>query len=348
MSKENELSLMLAEALESADVIAAQFADSASALQIVEQMARLRPSVALTVARGSSDHAAAYFSYLLMTRLGLPSASLPPSVMTQHHAKPRVAGQLVVAFSQSGQSPDLVETMAAMRELGATGVAMVNAMPSPLAQASAWSCPVLAGPEKSVAATKSFIGMLGRSVQLVAGWERLVEGRDALEQALRHLPSHLCDAASLKWSAAVDVLASVNRMLVIGRGAGLAVALEAALKLKETSGIQAEAFSAAEVRHGPMEIIRRGYPVLIFAPAGVEQPSLLALADELRERGARVLVAAPRGTAGADLPLIATGEPLLDPITTVQSFYVMAAQLAAARGRNPDEPQFLKKVTKTL
>jgi glutamine---fructose-6-phosphate transaminase (isomerizing) len=342
------LSLMLAEALESAHVIAAQCADPGSVQRIVEQMARTRPSFALTVARGSSDHAAAYFSYLLTTRLGLPSASLPPSVMTQHHAKPRVAGQLVVAFSQSGQSPDLVDTMSALAALGATGVAMVNAAASPLAQASALCCPVLAGNEQSVAATKSFIGMLGRSVQFVAAWESAIDGRDTLMRVLPQLPGHLREAARLDWSAAIGVLASVDRMLVIGRGAGLAIALEAALKLKETSGIQAEAFSAAEVRHGPMEIVERGYPVLILAPAGPEQESLLALAQDLRGRAARVLVAAPRGTAGADLPLIASGEALLDQIAVAQAFYVMAAQLAAARGRNPDEPVYLKKVTKTL
>lgn len=347
MSKENTLSLMLAEALESAEVIAAQRVDAAPVAQIVDRIARRRPAVAVTLARGSSDHAAAYFSYLLTTRLHMPSASLPLSTLTQHHARPRVDGQLAVAFSQSGQSPDLVEAMRALREFGATGVAMTNTVPSPLAAASDIACPLLAGEERSVAATKSFIAMLGRSAQLVAAWECAAEGRDAFDRALRDLPERLVESARLDWSAAIECFAGVDRMLVIGRGASLAVALEAALKLKETSGIQAEAFSSAEVRHGPMEIVGRDYPVLMFAPEGPEQRGILELADELRGRQARVLLAAPPGVAGADLPLIETGEPLLDPLAAVSSFYVMAEGLARARGRNPDEPAYLRKVTKT-
>ncbi len=136
-------------------------------------------------------------------------------------------------------------------------------------------------------------------------------------------------------------------MLVLGRGPGLAVAQEAALKLKETSGIQAEAFSGAEVRHGPMELIGAGYPLLVFAPRGPEQQGLLTLAAEMRARGARVLLAAPSGTVDADLPLAEAAHPLLDPIAAIQSFYVAAEALARSRGRHPDLPRYLSKVTET-
>ena len=137
--------------------------------------------------------------------------------------------------------------------------------------------------------------MLSISAQLVAYWQR----DPTLLDALRALPDTLRDAAALDWSQAVDALRDVERMIVIGRGLGLAIAQEAALKLKETSGIQAEAFSSAEVRHGPMELIDRDYPLLVFAPRGPEQAGLIRLAADMRARGARVLLAAPSDVADA-------------------------------------------------
>jgi glucosamine--fructose-6-phosphate aminotransferase (isomerizing) len=154
-------------------------------------------------------------------------------------------------------------------------------------------------------------------------------------------------AGKLDWSHAVDELKNVDRMIVIGRGLGLAIAQEAALKLKETSGIQAEAFSSAEVRHGPMELIGEDYPLLVFAPRGPEQAGLIQLARDMRARGARVLLAAPADVPEATLPLVETAHFALDPIAAILSFYVMADALAAARGRNPDAPRHLAKVTET-
>jgi glucosamine--fructose-6-phosphate aminotransferase (isomerizing) len=337
------LSNMLNEALASPGVVSAQLADT-SRVEALAQLLAARPGhVALTVARGSSDHAASYFASLAMSRLGVPVASLPMSVATLQQAPLRIEGQLAIAFSQSGRSPDLVGTMEVLRKAGALTVSAVNASPSPLADACEWNLPLRAGPELSVAATKSYIGMLAIAAQLVAFWER----DNVLIDALASLPEALRVAGELDWSAAIDQLSEVDRMIVIGRGPGLAIAQEAALKLKETSGIQAEAFSSAEVRHGPMELIERDYPLLVFAPGGPEQVSLLQLARDMRTRGARVLLAAPPDIADADLPLTATAHPMLDPIAAILSFYVMAAGLAAARGRNPDTPHHLQKVTQT-
>jgi glutamine---fructose-6-phosphate transaminase (isomerizing) len=258
-----------------------------------------------------------------------------------------VRDQLALAFSQSGKSPDLVGTMQALRQAGALTVAAVNAPGSPLADACEWQLPLVAGPELSVAATKSYIAMLSISAQLVAHWQNDAE----LLGALNTLPDALQSAGKLDWSKAVEELRGVERMIVIGRGLGLAIAQEAALKLKETSGIQAEAFSSAEVRHGPMELIDRDYPLLVFAPRGPEQAGLLQLAHDMQARGARVLLAAPddvRNDATAvSLPLANTAHAALDPIAAILSFYVMAAGLAAARGRNPDAPRHLNKVTET-
>jgi glutamine---fructose-6-phosphate transaminase (isomerizing) len=334
---------MLKEALASAEAVAAQLADTSYVEALAVRLSARPRDVALTVARGSSDHAASYFASLAMSRLGVPVASLPMSVATLQQAPLRVREQLAIAFSQSGKSPDLVGTMAALRDAGALTVAAVNAPQSPLADVCEWQLPLVAGPEVSVAATKSYIAMLSISAQLVARWQRDA----ALLGALHALPDALQKAGVLDWSSAVDELRGVERMIVIGRGLGLAIAQEAALKLKETSGIQAEAFSSAEVRHGPMELIDRDYPLLVFALPGPEQAGLLQLARDMRSRGARVLLAAPDGVAERTLPLVSTANAVLDPIAAILSFYVMAAGLAAARGRNPDAPRHLNKVTET-
>ncbi|RKP51843.1 SIS domain-containing protein [Pararobbsia silviterrae] len=338
---------MYDEALAAPDCVAAQLADDDTARTLAERAARLNPTTVFTVARGSSDHAAAYFATLLMTQLGVPALSLPMSTANLHAARLRVEGQLAVAFSQSGRSPDLIDAMRALDRLGATTLACVNADHSPLAQAVSWNLPVLAGEERSVAATKSYIGMLTRAVQLVGHWQQCVTDRSSLLEGLATLPDAMREAASLDWSEAVEAYAGVSRMMVVGRGAGLAIALEAALKLKETSGIQAEAFSSAEVRHGPMELIDAGYPLLVFAPRGPEQSGLIAFADAMRARGARVLLAAPASVRAAALPLVETAHAMLDPVAAIQSFYLMAERLASARGRNPDAPMHLSKVTRT-
>jgi glucosamine--fructose-6-phosphate aminotransferase (isomerizing) len=334
---------MLEEALASPEVVAAQLADPSPVSIVAGALAAHQRQLALTVARGSSDHAASYFASLAMSVLGLPVASLPMSVATLRQAPLKVAGQLALGLSQSGRSPDLVETMRTLRAAGALTVAMVNVDDSPLADVSEFVLPLRAGPELSVAATKSYIAMLAMSAQLVARWRQ-----DAgLYGALQSLPDALAAAARLDWSRAVADLGGVERMLVIGRGPGLAIAQEAALKLKETSGIQAEAFSSAEVRHGPMELIGRGYPLLVFAPRGPEQAGLLQLAKDMRERGANVLLAAPDDIAERTLPLAVTAEPSLDPIAAILTFYVMAEALARVRGRDPDAPAHLRKVTET-
>jgi glucosamine--fructose-6-phosphate aminotransferase (isomerizing) len=334
---------MLEEALASADVVAAQLKSTTNIEALAARLAEEPRHVALTVARGSSDHAASYFAGLTMSRIGVPVASLPMSVATLQQAPLRVKGQLAVAFSQSGKSPDLVGTMQALRQAGAFTVAAVNAPNSPLADACEWHLPLLAGAELSVAATKSYIAMLSLSAIVIAHVQKDIE----LLKALETLPDALRAAGKLDWSHAIDELKNVDRMFVIGRGLGLAIAQEAALKFKETSGIQAEAFSSAEVRHGPMEIIESGYPLLIFALRGPEQEGLLKLASDMKARGARVLLAAPADVAEANLPLALTDHPALDPIAAILSFYVMAAGLAAARGRNPDAPRHLNKVTET-
>ena len=337
-------SRMLDEAREAPAAVARLMAaDAATYASLGAALREQPPQGVLTVARGSSDHAAHYMAYLVMARLGRLVTSLPMSVVTLYQSQLLCEGLVALGFSQSGQSPDLVAPLRALREGGARTVAVVNDPASPLAQAAQWLLQLHAGAETSVAATKSYIAQLVAGARIAAAWQQ----DDELNAALAALPAALERAAALDWRIAVDVLGDANRLFVVGRGTGLAVAMEAALKLKEVCGIQAEAFSGAELRHGPMALVEEGYPLLVFAPRGPAQAGLLALADDMRSRGARVLLAAPAGTPGAELPLMATGSVDLDPIAVVQSFYPMVETLARARGRNPDTPRHLNKVTRT-
>ena len=327
--------------------------------------ARLReqpPRSVLTLARGSSDHAALHTGYLAMARLGQLVTSLPMSLVTLYRARISCDGLLALAFSQSGQSPDLVEPLREFAARGAGTVAFVNDAQSPLALSAQRVVALQAGPETSVAATKSCICQLVAGAAFVASWEAgpvmagtgrsAGSGADrgqacALQQALHQLPEALGQAASLDWSPAIHVLREARQLYVIGRGTGWPVAMEMALKLKELCGVQAEAFSGAEVQHGPIALVEEGFTLLVLAPRGPAQAGLLELAARLRERGASVLLAAPPGTPGAQLPIAPTADPELDPISALQSFYVMVEALARARGLDPDSPRHLSKVTRT-
>jgi glutamine---fructose-6-phosphate transaminase (isomerizing) len=337
-------SRMLAEAQEAPAAVARQLACDEDAYRSFGKLLRRQsPASLLTVARGSSDHAAHFMAYLIMARLGRLVTSLPMSLVTLYQSQIERRGLATFAFSQSGQSPDLVLPTRFFREGGAITAAFVNDAGSPLAHAAQYVFALHAGEETSVAATKSFISQMTAGARLVAAWQD-----DAmLAAALSGLPDVLARAARADWSSGLDALRSADRLLVIGRGLGLPVAQEAALKFKEICAIQAEAFSGAEVRHGPMALISEGYPLLVFAPPGPAQAGLLAMAAEMRQRGARVLLAAPDGTAGASLPLVGTGSADLDAISAIQSFYPMAEALARARGLDPDRPPHLAKVTRT-
>ena len=337
-------SMMLKEALSAADCVALQLAsDGDRYAELGRKLRSTSFSTALTIARGSSDHACNYVAYLIMARLGRVVASLPMSLVTLNKSPLITRDTLAISISQSGQSPDVVDPIRYFRGGAATTVALVNDIDSPLAKAAEWAMPLRAGKEQSVAATKSFITSMVAGARLVAAWQNdpeLLAGLEALHDSLRA-------AAQEDWTSAIEVLAPARNIMVVGRGISFPVALEASLKFKETSALQAEAFSGAEIKHGPMALIEEGYPLVIFATRGPTQASLLQLATEMRGRGARVLLAAPADVAERDLTLPVAATPDLDPIVAIQAFYVMAAQLSAARGMDPDAPRHLSKVTKT-
>ena len=294
---------MLDEAREAPDAVARLLAADGDVYASLGAELRERPPQSLlTVARGSSDHAAHYMAYLIMARLGRLVTSLPMSLITLYQSRLKCDGLVSFAFSQSGQSHDLVLPTRFFRQGGARTVAFVNDIASPLADAAQWTFDLHAGVETSIAATKSYIAQLTAGARVVAAWQ----ADTALQRALDTLPSALERATQRRWQRAVDALADADRLFVISRGLGLAVAMEAALKFKELCGIQAEAFSGAEVRHGPMALIEEGYPLVVFAPRGPAQAGLVAFAADMQRRGARVLLAAPAEIPGTELPLVET------------------------------------------
>lgn len=314
-----------------------------------ELAARLRdcpPPFAITCARGSSDHAATFAKYLFETRLGLVTASIGPSVSSIYGAPIRAKGALFLAISQSGRSPDLVHLAAAARADGALTVAIVNDTASPLAAACETVLPLHAGPERSVAATKSVLAAMATLLQLFAAWR----GDGALNRALAALPDDLAAASRADWSAALPLLRDARHLYVAGRGIGLAAAQEVALKLKETAGLHAESLSAAELMHGPLALAGPDFPVLLLAQRDEAEAGLAVLADDLRRRRVPLIAAgldAPPGAIG--LPLAAVGaDARAAPLLLLQSFYPLAEAVARARGRDPDNPPHLGKVTETL
>lgn len=309
-----------------------------------QRLRDLRPRAVVTLARGSSDNAATFGRYLIETHAGVLAASAPPSVASVYDSAPAMEGTVMLAISQSGRSPDLVSAARAAKARGAMLLALVNDEESPLAAAADMVVPLCAGPERSVAATKSFIAALSALLHLLSEWTE----DPRMSGALAALPNALEKAWALNWSSALPLLQSTSSLYVVGRGHGYGIAQEAALKIKETCGFHAEAFSAAEIRHGPMALVESGFPVILFGQNDESLDSVVALAKEFEARGAH-LITAGLSTAGCGLQLPATfTDPFIQPILLIESFYRLVNELAVARGRDPDHPPHLAKVTETV
>jgi glucosamine--fructose-6-phosphate aminotransferase (isomerizing) len=335
---------MFREAAEAPRVVGAQLERNAALL--AELGARLRaapPRVVVTCARGSSDHAATFARYLIEAHTPALTSSAAPSLSSLYESQADMRDVLFLTISQSGKSPDLLAATEQARAGGALTVALCNTPGAPLTQLAEISVPLHAGPETSVAATKSYIATLSCVTQLVASWTQQLD----LSAALAKLPVQLERARQCDWSAAVGALVDATNLFVVARGFGLAVAQEAALKLKETCGLHAEAFSSAEIRHGPMALVRAEFPVLMFAQDDETRAGIEQLAAEFAARGARVLLAGARARGVRTLPGV-VAHPVIGPILAIQSFYCMANDLSVARGLDPDSPPHLNKVTETV
>ena len=334
---------MYREAAEAPDCVENQLERNAATLATLADRLRSRPPAAVvTIGRGSSDHAATYARYLVETRLGILASPLSPSIFSIFKASLSLDNMLCLMISQSGQSPDLLCSARAARESGAIVVALVNDTDSPLAEIASIVLPQGAGLEKSAAATKSFITSLSAIAQLVALWS----GDEAMHAALPQLPSALAQAWEQDWSPCREMLKTADHLYSVGRGLHLAIAQEAAHKLKETCLIHAEAFSSAEVLHGPNELAGEDLPVLLFRSEDASDASVQEAARRLGAQGAPVMTAG--GDDPGSLPVPRAPHPTLAPILQIQAFYRMANALACERGHNPDQPRHVQKVTHTV
>lgn len=312
--------------------------DAAAALRQAD------PRLLVTVARGSSDHAAAYLKYVVELHAGLPVASVGPSIASIYRRGLDLSGAACVGISQSGQSPDIVDMARAARGAGALTLAMTNNLDSPLAAAADHAIALRAGPERSVAATKTFVASLVAGLALVAGWRRI----GPLSEALAELPEVLSRALALDWSPLGARLAEARSLYVLGRGPGYAVACEAALKAKETCGLQAEAYSAAEVLHGPSAIVRQNFPVLALAVDDESLPQMLGTVERLVAQGADVFVTGHDVPGAITLPAVTAPHAAISPLAQIVGWYRCVEDLSRRRGFDPDRPPHLRKVTETV
>jgi glucosamine--fructose-6-phosphate aminotransferase (isomerizing) len=312
---------------------------------VAAELARRKPRFVLLAARGTSDHAALYAKYLIEVRLGLPAGLVSPSSMTVYGARPDLTDVLFLAISQSGGSPDLVDSLAAARGCGATTVAVTNNPASALAQAAEFSVDVRAGVERAVAATKTY------TAELLALYLLLSPAADEPTQRALALPD--AATATLAGEEAVRTAAGryrfADRLVTTARGYSYPTAREAALKLMETSYLGAQAFSGADLLHGPMAMIDADLPVIAVVTPGRGGAAMAPVLDRLAERKADLVVVGPRDCAsGIALPVATQGvAEELYPILEILPLQQLALDLALQRGGNPDAPRGLSKVTET-
>ena len=303
-------------------------------------------------ARGTSDHAAVYAQYLFGARHRMPVGLAAPSLVSLYGVAPTLHRTGVIGISQSGASPDVVGVIEAARDQGAPTIAITNDAGSPLARAAELVIDLRAGPERAVAATKTYTAELTALAMLSAALEE-DEAPSAADAELSRLPRWLADALDGS-AAAADAAgrrAGIDRCFVLGRGFEYATAREWALKLKELAGVAADPYSAADFEHGPLALVEPGSTVLAIVTSGKAAPGMLALLARLgHEHGADVLAISDLGGvpgSAAVLPLPAGVPEWLLPIVSIVPGQVFAAALARARGHDPERPRHIRKVTLT-
>ncbi len=341
---------MGADILEQPGVLGTLLAEGAESIAAVAEVVRARrPRFVLLVARGTSDHAALYAKYLVEIRLGLPAGLASPSTMTVYGARPDLRDVLVVAVSQSGGSPDLVGSVEAARSCGGLTVAVTNNAASALAAAAELHIDVGAGHERAVAATKTYTAEL-LALYLLMEAVRVGSVDDAVATAkpLPALAEHLISESADPVATLVQRYRFAERMVTTARGYAYPTAREAALKLMETCYLPTQAFSGADLLHGPMAMVDREMPVLAVAPHGQGGQALRPVLERLAEGGADLLVIGDPAAVphAAHLPLPTVAEEL-SPVLEILPLQLLARDLAVARGGNPDAPRGLSKITET-
>jgi glutamine---fructose-6-phosphate transaminase (isomerizing) len=303
----------------------------------------------IIASRGSSSNAARYAQYLLGRANRVPVMFATPSLYTIYEQPPKLDGAIAIGISQSGASPDVASVLAEARRQGRPTIALTNDSTSPLAQQADHVLPLDAGEERAVAATKTYLNSIGAVALLFAA---ISEDEVAFDE-LKHMPEILERqiALSLETSPPLDEYRDAVGATVVARGVNYGTAFEIALKIRELSGLVVEAYSPADLMHGPIAAIQPGWPVIVVAPTGPARPSVEELSVPLQERGARVIavsdVAAVLRRAHTKLPLVARVPEWLSPMTAVIPGQVTAMRLAQLRGLDIDSPTGLRKVTLT-
>lgn len=328
--------IMAREAAEAQERIREQLSHNANVIAaVVAEVNKRAPKYVYMVGRGSSDHAGVFGKYLIETEIGLPVAPAAPSIASVYNKQLQLTDALVICISQSGRSPDILAQVAMAKKAGALVVALVNDTTSPLAAAADFTVPLFVGPEKAVAATKSYLATLSALLQLVSVWS----GNTELQAAVEQLPELLLQAQALPVQLTPESVAHVKHCVVLGRGPGYAISREIALKLKEVCGIHAEAFSSAEFLHGPVTLVKDQFAIVDVSIADEALAAHQAQINEVQSRGAS-LVHLNHGSLSC--------QPRVLPLLVLQRFYLDVEAVARSRGVNPDAPPGLNKVTKTV
>lgn len=299
--------------------------------------------------RGSSSNAARYAQYLLGRANRVPVMFATPSLYTIYEQPPRLDGAVVVGISQSGASPDVAAVLAEGRRQGRPTIALTNDLTSSLAQQADAVLPLDAGEERAVAATKTYLNSLGAIALLFTA----IGDDEAARAELQAMPEILEQQIALSYETAppLDEYRDAVGATVVARGVNYCTAFEIALKIRELSGLVVEAYSPADLMHGPIAAIQPGWPVIVVAPTGPARPSVEELVRPLKERGARVIaisdVDAVLRRAHTKLPLVPRVPEWLSPLTAVIPGQLTAMRLAQLRGLDVDNPQGLRKVTLT-
>jgi len=319
-----------------------------NAREIAKIFARDDVLYVLIASRGSSSNVARYAQYLLGRSHRVPVMFATPSLYTIYEQPPRLEGAVVVGISQSGASPDVSSVLAEARRQGRPTIALTNVADSPLARVADAVLPLEAGEEHAVAATKTYLNSLGAIALLFAAWDGPVA-----ESELARMPELVREqiALSLETAPPLHEYEDIVGATVVARGVNYGTAFEIALKIRELSGLVVEAYSPADLMHGPIAAIRPGWPVIVVAPTGPARPSVEGLVLPLRERGARIIavsdVEAVLRRAQTRLPLVPRVPEWLSPLTAVVPGQLTALRLARLRGLDVDQPAGLKKVTLT-
>jgi glutamine---fructose-6-phosphate transaminase (isomerizing) len=320
----------------------------ASILNIAKRIRKKKLNFIQTIARGSSKNAALFGKYLFETQLNIITSQADLSIKTVYNSNLIFKDSLVIAISQSGQSPDLIEYLAFAKKKQAITIAIVNDLNSPLAKEAEFVISIYAGKEKAIAATKSFSATISTLIQFVAS----IKQDKILLKNLSILPERLSECINIESDIFFKTFQNSNNLFVIARGYLLPIAKEAALKLKETCLIQAEAYSSAEVLHGPIALVRKNFPILFFFQNDNSKISILEVYQKVTSFSAKTFAFIPcdilkKIKTNRFLNTPKSLDPICDPLLFIQIFYPLCAKLSLIKGKNPDRPKNLSKITKT-